>query len=348
MHSYRWFAIPIALALAACGGSGIDANADNVCSEVAKVACHNMYRCCSEGEIENFLGVDEPRTEAECTADISKLCQRSVAALDFAIEENRVRFDAEIMNRCLEALEAPSDTCATVSDVLPWAEECLSSAWVGIVADGGKCLQQLECGADSFCAPTQVCTARAKGGEACTRLPCAGDFFCDGAVCQDRRAAGAACTSSAQCEQPLFCDTTAAVPVCAALREPGERCTGDASCKSRECIPGTCSNSGFQCTSNDDCDGRCTDNLSSCTSDAQCGGRRRCSGTGALCTMALPPDPEPCPVGQTCCPAAQTCDAVTCTLDQCEGDIVCAENLVLVDYCQGAIGDLPIPGPIND
>ena len=97
------------ICLVACGGGvSVSTNASNVCSEIAEVACHNVYKCCSEGEIEDFLGVDEPRTEPQCKEDVRRTCERNIAKLDAAIEEKRVRFDSDLMNNCLEAIVAPS------------------------------------------------------------------------------------------------------------------------------------------------------------------------------------------------------------------------------------------------
>src|SRR5882724_7941477 len=119
--------------LVGCGGnSGVDINADqnNVCDEIAKVACHDLYQCCTESEIEWFLRVSDPRTENECHDDIRRRCARSIASLDFAIDQKHARFDATIMNTCLEALVAPSGTCATIESALPWTEACMNSAWI--------------------------------------------------------------------------------------------------------------------------------------------------------------------------------------------------------------------------
>ena len=146
--------------LVGCGGDGgvnIDSDADNVCGEIAEVACHNLYQCCAEGEIEDFLGVSEPRTELQCREDVERICERRAGTLQFSIQEGRVRFDAGIMNACLEALVAPDDTCSTVVMRLPWTEACMNSAFVGTVMPDQACLFSHECagGVDAFCAPNQ-------------------------------------------------------------------------------------------------------------------------------------------------------------------------------------------------
>src|SRR4051812_28901240 len=133
----RVFAMCVVIA-AGCGGSdgngrpSVKTTEDNACSEEARVACYNMYSCCSEGEIEQRLRVTDPRTEDECISDVERLCERSLARIEFSRHNNRVRFDAAALNSCLSAIEAPADTCATISTALPWVAACMTSAWTGI------------------------------------------------------------------------------------------------------------------------------------------------------------------------------------------------------------------------
>src|ERR1051325_3533991 len=127
------------LTASGCGGGGgggrpnISSSQDTVCDSIADVACFNMFQCCAEGEIERFLGVTDPRTEDECRDDVRAICERQKATIDFSIQKNRVRFDAKVMNDCLNALVAPDGVCATIAGMLPWATVCLESAWTGNV-----------------------------------------------------------------------------------------------------------------------------------------------------------------------------------------------------------------------
>ncbi len=267
MHA-RLLYIGIICGLAACGGSGIsiDTNADNVCSEIAEVACHNLYQCCAEGEIENFLGVQDPRTEVQCRDDVRRICDRQLAQRDASITAGRSAFDSDIMNGCLDALIAPDGLCADISDALPWTEACMNDAWVGQVADGGECFQPFECASsDSFCAATQRCTALPKLGEPCTGQ-CANGLFCSG-VCEQQLGAGAMCTSSIQCQDELFCDTAATVPTCTALGEGGDSCKSNQACKSFQCIPGTCMGTNQNCFTDANCSGQCSDGSGFCSQD---------------------------------------------------------------------------------
>jgi hypothetical protein len=58
-----------------------------------------------------------------------------------------------------------------------------------------------------------------------------------------------------------------------------------------------------------------------------------------------------CSIGGTICfspadcvGAGNVCNLpVRCVHDACVGSVVCAERHLVVDYCQGALGDLPIP-----
>jgi hypothetical protein len=316
-----------------CGG-GVDINADqsNVCEQVAAVACHNLYQCCAEGEIERFLGVSDPRTETECRDDIGRRCARSIAALDFGIQQKHLRFDSKIMNGCLNALIAPSNTCATIESALPWTDACIDSAWVGLVDNAGACLSTIECASkDSFCGANQTCIALPGDGQPCSAFGCASGTFCSAGTCRAQLAAGAACTSSVQCLKGLFCDVAALPAACAPLREPGQACAGNATCTSNQCNPGTCMGSTLSCFTNNNCSGHCADDSSFCITDGDCA-PGACTTSGLFCSTVTP-----CAVGTTCV------FPVKCNPGACIGDVVCAEPHVTVDYCQGAINDLPVP-----
>jgi hypothetical protein len=321
--------------LAACGGGvEIDADEHNVCGEIAEVACHNMYQCCSEGEIEDFLEVTEPRTEDECRSDVERLCDRGSGSLQDSIEDGRVRFDAARMNDCLSAIVAPDGVCVDIVTVLPWTMACMDSAWVGTVGIDGQCLFAFDCAGapDNFCAPNQKCAAKPTAGFPCGN-GCASDFYCMTGICQPRLAVGAPCTSTSQCQDELFCDTAAMpMPVCAARQEGGAACTSNLACESGNCVPGTCMGTSTQCYRDMDCSSRCADDGSFCTTSANC-------ATGT------------CSVGGNLCTADATCTAgggdtcvfpVLCLSGDCIGDPVCTARTLTVDYCTGALNALPL------
>jgi hypothetical protein len=322
-----------------CGGSddvNVGTDQNNVCGEVAEVACHNMYQCCTEGEIERSLGVSDPRTEGECRDDIRNHCERTIALLDFGIKEKRLRFDSKIMNGCLNALLAPGNTCATVEDALPWIKACLDNPWVGLIDDGGACTSTQDCASkDSFCAANKMCTALPTEGQPCNTAGsvtgCATDLFCSvgptASTCTRKLAAGAMCTSSFACLEDLFCDLDATPSVCTPLRAPDEACNGNASCTSSICNRGRCADGNQTCSSDAECfTGHCANDNRLCSTDSGCTGR--CSVTLADCSNIMP-----CLGG-----VGDVCVFPRC-IHECVG-AVCAH--AVADYCQAALNNLPV------
>lgn len=330
------------IVLVSCGGSnGLDINTtqDNVCDQIAEVACFDMYQCCSEGEIEKVLAVSDPRTQADCQTDLATRCRRQAADLSFSIKNKHVKFDSKVMNDCLKGFVAPSNSCVAVESVKPWAMACMTSAWTGIVEAGGTCDFSYECSKDAFCAGNRTCVALPTESMPCSTVQgCASGLFCDttpvtGAVCHALLGAGVACTSSPQCQKGLFCDTTAPIGMrtCTPLLANGVTCGSSASCTSNLCLTGTCSITGFSCLSDASCGGRCSNNpILSCTTDTQCGGT--CSGTTT-----------PCVVQTDCTATGSTCVFPKCNLGKCMGN-VCADPHLTIDYCQNALTDLPLLG----
>jgi len=325
-----------------CGGGGdghpaIRTSQDSVCDDVAEVACYNMYRCCSESEIEDILSVTDPRTQDECHEDVVTLCKRNLVTIDFSIKNKHLKFDAEIMNKCLEAIVAPTDTCSAISSMEPWTEACLESAWSGTVEPGGACDFPNECTKDNFCSAGRLCTALPAEGMACSIQGCASGLYCDAtevpSVCHAQLAAGGPCSSVVQCQKGLYCDTASVTPVCTARHAIGEACTGNATCESATCLPGTCADSTSTCFTDANCNGHCADDDSFCTTDSTCSSGI-CSGAGTLC------------FSQADCLTGSTCEfPVKCLPAECVGNVVCAEAHDFVSYCEGALSELPLfPG----
>lgn len=323
--------------LAACGGDdgvSINADKDNFCGEIAEVACHNLYKCCAEGEIESFLGVSEPRSQDECRQDVTRICERRAATLHDSIEAGRVTFDSERMNGCLEAIVAPADSCATVVSDLPWKEACMDQAWVGTVPADGACFFAHDCAGapDSICGPNQKCAPKPTAGFPCG-TGCASGFYCESGICQTRLSEGAPCVSSSQCATELFCDPNATpMPACAKAAPGGSACTSNSGCASGTCIPGQCMSTSEQCYSDMDCNSRCADDGSFCTTSAQCASGT-CSVGGNFCS-----DDTSCTAGN-----GDTCVfPVLCLPGSCIGDPVCTAQTLTVDYCTGALNQLPL------
>ena len=336
-------ALGIALVwLVACGSDStkpsISATKDNVCSQIADVACYDMYQCCSEGEIEHDLNVSDPRTEDQCRDDVRRLCERRLATAESSLAAGRVTFDSSAMNTCLKAILAPDNECATVADALPWTDACMMSAWVGNVAVGGQCFYTFECAGDgtAYCAPNETCTALPTQGQPCAQQGCATGFYCDFSndQCKALQGVGGTCTATAQCMKDLFCDTANGA-TCQPLHGGGETCTSSASCESGVCNPGRCMRNNSTCYTSTSCSHYCGAGPfvnSFCQNDTNCEGY--CSiTTTQTCTSSTQ-----CPQGTT----PETCIFYPCVADTCVGDIVCSATQVTVDYCTGAVGAVPL------
>jgi len=319
------------------GGSqppSIASTQQNVCDQVAAVACYNWYRCCSEGEIERNLGVTDPRTGAQCLEDVNRMCLRKLAGVNYSSEQGRVTFENTRMDSCLKALLVPEESCTTVDQMLPWASACMEAAWVGMVGVGGECTYSYECADETvnYCAPNRTCTPRPTAGQPCD-TGCATGLYCNLGKCAAQLGVGGPCTVSTQCVKDLFCDLSQPAPVCTPLRQPGEACVGNDSCKYKSCLPGTCAGTATACYLNSQCYGRCANNGANCTIDAQCGVGHCSIATTMLCNY-----PTDCSTAQGTCVFPYTCMPPTC-----QGNVVCADVTMQIDYCTDTLSSLPLP-----
>jgi hypothetical protein len=159
-------------------------------------------------------------------------------------------------------------------------------------------------------------------------------LFCGAGTCQNQVGEGAPCTVFNQCQEPLFCDTSAGSPgVCRAQGEGGDTCTGNFSCLSGQCIPGTCAGTNPNpCFVDSNCAGRCEDDQTPCSSAAQCQ-----MGTCSVTTTMACADENGCPAVETCILPVQ------CLPGDCIGTPTCTASLITVDYCVGALDELPFP-----
>jgi hypothetical protein len=317
----------------------ISTTQDNICDQIAQVACFDYFQCCSEGEIEDILNLNDPPTQTQCEDGTRARCERKRAAVDLSIENKRVAFDAKSMNTCLEAFVAPSGTCAMISDKLPWIDACMDAGFTGTVAAGGACDFPYECVKDTFCSGSRTCTARAAAGMPCTTditgntSNCATGLYCPmttAPTCQPKLAAGAVCRRDGDCGDGLFCDSQD-TQTCIAKPTLGQACS-PGECGDNTCLPGACADSGVTCPSKFDCTGHCSNvPTTPCSSDFSCNLNTigTCSGTAIACNS-----PTTCPLGSACVFPNK------CVHPDCTG-AVCAAHQVDVDYCEGVSGALP-------
>ena len=276
-------AVAVAVAVACGGGGGngghdggllsvaIETTADNLCDQVAEVTCHDIYQCCEEGEIEKYLGVTDPRSEADCRSDVAKLCRRNSASYATSLAAATVKFDGSAMDACLQSVLAPAGTCATIAAMLPWTTACMTSAWTGLVASGGTCHYTYECaGSDSTCAPDQTCTLLPQVGQSCNGVTCGVGLYCNSGdrLCHALGGTGDPCGDASQCSKGLFCDPT--MTACEPLHVDGDSCTNNSMCVSASCVPGLCAGTINVCYTDLNCGRHCNGTATFCTTDSNC------------------------------------------------------------------------------
>jgi len=311
----------------------VDTTQDNFCEQIADVACHNMYQCCTEHEIESALRVTDPRTELQCRDDLRVSCERASADIQDSLQAGRVTFDAMRLNECLNSIVSPKETCADVVTELPWKETCKDSAFVGTVAIGGACFFDFDCtGApDNFCAANQKCTAKPTAGLPCG-TGCASAYYCGtGGLCAPKLGAGAMCTTTSQCAMDLYCDTNQVPAVCAAKQPGGAACSSSLGCVSGECIPGQCMGTTQTCYKDTECTSHCAGTTTFCSTSSNCS-TGTCSVGGNLCSS------------NTSCIAGggDTCVfPIQCVPGDCLGEPVCTNATITVDYC-AAVSAIPV------
>jgi hypothetical protein len=303
----------------------VSVDAETVCAEVAEVVCWNLRTCCTEGEIEDYLGIDDPPTPDQCRADVAILCEREIATREWSAENGRSQLDPGVLETCLNALLAPDGACVTIATVAPWAAACAASAWTGLVQAGGACVQDFECAGDrSTFAPDQTCAPAATAGESCVGALCVPGHYCDGDICRPLVGPGDSCLSDVQCDAGLYCDTR--VDECATRAQIGQPCTWYSGCvEGATCTIGRCDD-GFDCFADEDCSGACDDDGSACVDATDCG-TGTCSVSGATCF-----DDSDCSmIGVEVCEFPAQCLPTTC-----KGSRRCIELHDSYDYCDAA------------
>ena len=178
-------------------GFSVDADQGNFCDEVAEVACHNMYQCCTEDQIESDLGVTEPRTEVQCREDKKRECIVANADVRDSLKAGRAHVRCGKFQRILRALAAPDDTCATYVTERPWMEACKTAAFLGTVATGATCFFSHDCQGGPTASAAR--TRSVSGTDRRVPVPagfCAGLYCGTGGTCVQKLAEGAPCTSN--------------------------------------------------------------------------------------------------------------------------------------------------------
>lgn len=204
---------------------------------------------------------------ADCQLDVTRSAQRC-EALAAAIEQGRLRYDAQRLHTCVDGLNAAALTTAFID---LWFE--CTEAFSGQVPDGEDCYYDYafslnECGQGLYCdrsaatCPGQ-CRPYQQEGQACPRAgDCAPELFClrdcappcDG-TCAPRPTLGERCdTSQGLCADDLVCDATTSPHSCIMRRPLGASCTRAYQCATLHCSEERCAEKPLSsCATSRDC-----------------------------------------------------------------------------------------------
>ena len=251
MRRMMW-AVALMLGLAACGG---DIAKEAFGTEVVKALCARAERCGQYAQAE------------ACEQDFRQRGWEERLGLggryDAALQADRLRYDEDAADRCVEALRETS--CARVlptAIAFEWGIEHTPECRVLLPQEtGGTCLSQVECGPDTYCHyDTRQGTARCEG--TCRPRGGTGDLMPHPAYCESGLVPSldtgqcmrpiekdGLCTRTLDgspyfmpCAEGLWCDAKGSRR-CKPLGEVGEACVGleEAPCRPfLTCRDGTC------------------------------------------------------------------------------------------------------------
>jgi hypothetical protein len=322
----------------------------NFCSELAEVACLNMFQCCTGAQIEEILGITISTTESECRRDVELMCEDMVAEEFDAYIRGTVALNIHDASLCLESLMAPEDVCFihVFASEIPWSRWCQEPFFQGELAVNEDCLYSFECEGDLYCAADRKCRALPGFEEPCYGGPCSKGLYCDWLTdtCAMLKTSGQECGSDMECAGELYCEfDQEEANTCQTRKQLGNSCIGHNQCQTGHCIPGLCDN-GNECFSDENCPGECTGTGAYCNYDEDCPGSCRLSGYSCydyydcdelydLCDEIT----GKCAISNLDCSSYSDCPEMVelCIHERCQrtcqGRPVCGEFYLVVDYC---------------
>jgi hypothetical protein len=278
------------LVLAGCGGIAYEDYPD----AIRDANCDYLVRCHAIA------------STADCRAYYDRFAIES-PSLDAALDADKVAYDEDAAQRCIDAYGALScDETLLADNALAACDDVLT----GQLATGQPCGFDAECTSDHCSKPTctmACCTGACADpigypaiGDPCTSL-CEDGAFCGAdAICHALLPAGAACDPTSLCDAKLYCAGLSAggSGVCSPLPHEGEACESDCAERGSICIFEKCFAAGL---AGDPCDvdGECAE-FYTCTGAGTCGDypalgmecTGRCSGD-AYCESGLCVEQKP-------------------------------------------------------
>lgn len=193
--------------------------------EAARAVCAQQVRCGA---------MPDSRT---CMADYLGTRSQWFANLEAALAAGRLTLDQAKANECFGLLRGYSCAVSTSPSDFRLNQQVCDRVFLGSVATGGTCIEDLECAA-GFCQPASACDAalaccpgtcrpRGPAGATCDRdRQCTVDATCLGGTCQPPSALGGPCSSTANCLQGV-CSVNG---LCVAPSPEGQPCVDAADC----------------------------------------------------------------------------------------------------------------------
>jgi hypothetical protein len=267
-------------------------NGSNLCEEIAKVMCYDIFECCTFSDIEEKFGVEAFLTESSCRRDVQLLCENELASLRYLLVEGTVVADAARISECLADLLVEEICFPFTTDPSTVFTVCSEELFTGTIAEGGDCLFDVECAGEAYCAANRKCKNYPTVGQPCTASEgCSTDLYCgldpEGErVCMAYQSEGGSCSPIypvVHCAHDLYCewDSESETGTCRRKKAIGEPCREDEPCLDGECLVGTCDD-GRECYGDGDCTGTCDVSGGTCSSDDDCGGY--CEVSGGYCS----------------------------------------------------------------
>ena len=301
---FHSFVCATAVAMAACGGVGID----DFQEKLGEAFCKNAVEC------------GQAPDQASCEAAL-QLESRFFETVVAKAKAKVITYDSGLGSDCIDSYATAG--CAFTGFHSDTDDPC-ADMFVGTVAVGGACTISLECANQGICEATDpncdpdvtccpgTCMATPAAvpiGGNCATAPCE-TGYCSSVtdICTVPLAtAGAACTDFDACANPMYCNVFAASPTCVAPAARG------ATCDPNMLLP--CIDSRDYC---DALTTKCTPNVAvgqACggTNEANCIGYADCGPSMTCVAFALAG--AACPTGDdSACLGDLDCPSGTCTL----------------------------------
>lgn len=181
----------------------------NYAENLAEATCKKAYDCCTSAEIEaSGQGVGYGDDEDDCEDNFEGAFKDQQKRLEKSIDAGRLKYDANQLEKCLDAYAAKS--CEELKSRLTEdAAEC-DTVFTAQVANGGVCASDEDCTSgrcelavdqDGDEADEGICQAYAAVGATCNETTtCGPGSYCEGSACVAAKADGATCTSNGQCD----------------------------------------------------------------------------------------------------------------------------------------------------